>query len=103
MHINNEDNVEKTVSPELIIPVRRNVLSYVYETFRKWLKKETKTNKTIRIFDPFSIVMSWSISYLPTVQFLEGLSSFWRFQILKNWTVQFFLSFSDVKFNCKNN
>ena len=41
--------------------------------------------------------------YLPTVQFSEGLSSFLRFQILKNWTVQFFLSFSDVKFNCKNN
>ena len=29
-------------------------------------------------------------AYLPTVQFLEGLSSFLRFQILKNWTVQFF-------------
>ena len=60
----------------------------------------------------FAILFLWSnlenhlhsqnalIAYLPTVKFLEELSSFLRFQILKNWTVQFFWSFSDVKFNC---
>ena len=74
-------------------------------------KKEKKKNignnwvqiALVMVSHPFYIEVGWKFtrgnfydsrlitnSYLPTVQFLEGLSSFLWFQILKNWTVQFF-------------